>query len=122
MNNNPIQNPLDPSRLQKRKAKNDIAALGFVLAVLFPLLALVVLYFLWFGSATPFHQYLSMFVRFDNPYAMNNASKVVSLALIANLIPFYFFLNKKKYLTVKGILVGSALFVLLIVFYKFIWQ
>lgn len=113
------QTPIRPS--SPKRNKGDVAVVGFLTAVLVPILALIILYFLWFGTGT-FGQYMAMFFDLNNPIAMNNASKAVSLAMIANLLPFYFFLNKKKYLTVKGVLVGSALFVLLIILYKFVWQ
>jgi len=114
-----FQDPLRPT--PPRRNKGDVALVGFLLGIIVPIIALIILFFLWFNTGT-FSQYISMFFALDNPIAMNNASKAVSLAMIANLIPFYFFLNKKKYLTVKGILIGSALFVLLILLYKFVWQ
>ncbi len=51
--------------------------------------------FFWFGNYS-FANYISMFTGIDTPFLMNNASKAVSLAMLANLIPFYFFLNRKK--------------------------
>lgn len=114
-----FQQPLKP--VPPRRNKGDVAVVGFLIGVIVPIIALVGLFFLWFGTGT-FMQYVNMFSETNNPIAMNNASKAISLAMIANLIPFYIFLNKKKYLTVKGILVSSGLFVLLIVLYKFVWQ
>jgi len=64
-----------------------------------------------------------MFIPFDNtPMRLSNASKVISLSLLTELIPFYFFLNKKFMLTTKGVLMGLILWGILVVFYLFIWQ
>ncbi len=116
----PEQNPYNPV-VNKKKKGPDVAVVGFLLGLLFPVLALVLLYFFWFGDYT-FANYISMFGGINNSFLMNNASKAISLAMISNLMPLYFFLNRKKYLTVRGILMASVLFCLLIVLYKFVWQ
>ena|SRR5690554_2308861 len=99
----------------------DNALLGLVLGIVFPLLALVVMYFFRFGDYS-MSKYFSMFVDLKNPYLLNEASKVVSLSMIANLIPFYFFLNRKFYQTTKGVIIASFFYVILILMYKFVWQ
>ena len=119
-----INNFPDLSALKKKKkteSRFNLAPIGLVVGVIFPVLALIFLYFFFF-STWDFSTYSKMFVGFSNSRDMNNSSKMISLAMIANLIPFYFFLNRKYYQTTKGILIASFLFGLLIFMYKFIWQ
>jgi|GEM_PF-389042 len=122
MNNDPLQDPYRPNpRPYRKKAGPDNAAAGFLIGLLFPLLGVLLLYFFWTGQAS-FASYLKMFVAFDSPVLLSNASKVISLSMIANLLPFYFFLNRKQYLTVRGILMSMVLIGVLIVLYRFVWQ
>lgn len=115
------QNQITNNRPYKKKIGPDSAIFGLLVGLLFPALGVLVLYFLWSGNAS-LASYLGMFLQFKSPSLMNTASKVLSLAMIGNLIPFYFFLNRKQYLTVRGILVGMMLIGVLIVLYKFVWQ
>ncbi len=102
-----------------QKANN--APLGLLIGILFPLLGVLLLYFFWSGNNS-FGSYLKMFIQFNYPSMMNMASKVLSLSMISNLIPFYYFLNRKKYQTVRGLLISMVLYLVLIVLYKFVWQ
>jgi hypothetical protein len=63
-----------------------------------------------------------MFLPGNTALRLSQASKVVSLSLIGQLIPFYFFLNKKAMHATKGIVMASMLWALLVIFYLFIWQ
>lgn len=46
----------------------------------------------------------------------NTQSKFLSLSIIANLIWFYFFLNKERWDLARGVIVGSALYLPYIVY------
>lgn len=119
-----INNYPEISEIKKKRKKHqrfNAAPLGLLVGLIFPALALVFLFFFFFSSWN-FSTYVKMFSDFSNSVEMNNSSKMLSLAMIANLIPFYFFLNKKYYQTTKGILVASFLCGFLIFMYKFIWQ
>lgn len=105
----------------KKRRMADLPIWGLIAGLLFPALAVIVLYFLWSGNAS-FEHYIRSFFSFTNPVMMNNASKVLSLGLLANLIPFYFFLNRKLYYAGRGVMVATFLYVILIVLYKFVWQ
>ncbi len=121
MSIDPQQNPYPNPRPYKKKQGPDSAAFGLLVGIIFPILGILVLYFLWADSYS-FGSYLRMFTEFNSPALMNNASKVISLSMIANLLPFYYFLNRKQYLTVRGILVSMVLLGVLVVLYKFVWQ
>lgn len=117
---NPSQNPYN-IKANRKKSGPDNAVLGLLIGLAFPVLGVLVLFFLW-STSNSFVGYIHTFIEIDSPYKMNMASKVLSLAMIANLIPFYFFLNKKAYQTVRGILISMVLFILLIVLYRFVWS
>lgn len=113
-----------PQMPQQQQAKPggipNTAIIGLIAGLIFPILGIMVLYLFWGDGNLP--KYASMFTSINYPSAMERSSKVVSLAMIANLIPFYFFLNKKKYLVTRGIIIASILFAVLIFLYKFVWQ
>jgi hypothetical protein len=121
MTTNPIQIPNAGNRTNKKKGGTNVAAIGLLVGILFPILGILIMYFFWPTSGT-FKEYLLSFVSVNNAYEMNKASKVLSLSMIANLIPFYFFLNKKQYLAVRGILMSMVLFFLVFVLYRFVWS
>lgn len=108
-------------RKKTKGPKPDNALLGLILGIAFPCIGICLLYWaMWTDKS--FSSYLSMFTNIKSSFDMSEASKVISLAIITNLIPFYYFLNKKAMLTVKGIIIASALALLLVVLYKFVWN
>jgi hypothetical protein len=121
MTTEPFQIPGPGMRPKRKKSGLDIAALGLLVGIAFPVIAILILFFFWPTSGT-FGDYMHTFVSFSNSYEMNKASKVLSLSMIANLIPFYFFLNKKYYLAVRGILMSMVLFFVLLILYRFVWS
>ncbi len=119
--NTPSPNSYPGSRPYKKKVGPDAAAFGLLMGLLFPALGLLVLFFIW-ARDTSFPDYLKTFTAFNSPILMGTAAKALSLSMIANLIPFYFFLNRKQYLTVRGILISMVLIGVMIILYKFVWQ
>ena len=112
----------NPYQLGSNNRRNPGSApIGLLVGLLFPILGLIALYFILPGHSS-FGSYFSIFTSFKVPALMTAASKTLSLSVIANLIPFYFFLNRKQYQTVKGLLISMVLFLMLIVLYKFVWQ
>ncbi len=120
MEQKPSQNPYS---IGAPKSKGpDSRPVGFLIGILFPLLGLLVLYFILPGPRSSIGQFFSIFTDFGISSSMGAASKTLSLATIANLAPFYFFLNRKKYQSVRGLLMSMVLILVLIVLYKFVWQ
>jgi hypothetical protein len=115
------ENPVINTRPHRKKMGPDSAPFGLLVGLLFPIIGLFILYFVWSGDTTLVN-YFKMFVTTDSPTLMNTASKALSLAMITNLAPFYFFLNRKQYVTVRGILISMVLIGVMIVLYKFVWQ
>jgi hypothetical protein len=105
---------------KKRKGPGSIP-LGILAGFLFPAAGLLILYFAW-GNGGSLSNFFSMFINFDSPRQMTTSSKALSLAVITNLLPFYYFLNRKQYNTVRGLLLTMVLFLLMIVMYKYVLQ
>lgn len=88
---------------------------GFLVGLLLPALGLFAVYLLLFG-----HWDFGFFWKAlwqDGKLA----AKVISLSLLANLIPFALF-NRKYYYFAKGIFIVSMLYVVLILLLRFVWN
>lgn len=104
----------------KKSKLPDNTLLGFLIGLIFPILGIVLLYFFW-GDGN-MKSYFAKFFNTKNPADMRSASKIMSLSMFAMLIPFNIFINKKKYLTTRGIILATSVFAILIILYNFVWQ
>jgi hypothetical protein len=95
--------------------KRNVPVLGFIIGLIFPMLGMLVMYFLKF-SGTPFGQFVDTLV--DNHKV---AAMVLSLSLLANAIPFIYYTNKRLDQTAKGIFIATMLYAVLIVLLKWVW-
>ena len=89
--------------------------LGLIIGIILPILIvpLVILILSW---AQNFY-YEQLWYRFMN----NNStmSKMLTLAVLANLGLFYIFLNKEKYQFAMGVILGTVCYLPLIVYFVF---
>ncbi len=111
-----------PYNLNKKRKKNrgpDNLFAGIFIGLIFPMSGVLLLYFFW-GNGD-FKSYCTMFFDTHNYLRIDKASKVLSLSMITNLIPFFHFLNKKKYLSARGILCSMFIYGIIILLYKFVW-
>ena len=90
------------------------AIVGLMLGLLFPLLGYLVVYFILGRGGS--------FTEFSNSIIHNGdlAGKVISLSVLANLIPFLYFNKYRRDLTVKGIVIATILFGILFVYMKYV--
>jgi RsiW-degrading membrane proteinase PrsW (M82 family) len=102
----------------KKRKPIDKTIIGLLSGLLFGTIGLLVVYFVIFRHFT-FAQYANMFFKLEPSPAF--AAKALSLAMICNLAPFYFFLNKKAYQGTKGVIIATALMGVLFILYKFVW-
>lgn len=109
-------NPYDINKPKKKKGV-DNAIVGLLVGLGFALIGLVLVYILIYNSAGV-KFYLGLF-KGDPTYSA--ASKPISLAMIVNLVPFYYFLNRKAYQSTKGVIIATVLLGVLFVLYKFVW-
>lgn len=93
----------------------NIPIIGFFVGLIFPMLGMLVMYFIKFND-TPFTGFIQTMV---NNHKL--ASMVLSLSLMANTIPFIYYTNKRLDYTARGILVATMLYAVLIVLLRFVW-
>jgi len=89
--------------------------LGLIVGLLLPLLflPLIIALVAWFQNFY-FQQLWYKFCT-DN----NVMSKMVTLAILSNLGMFYLFLNKEKYHFASGIILGTLLYLPVVVYFLF---
>lgn len=122
-----IKKPFQHERIHKsihskpKREKNDKFILGLALGIITPVVGMFLVWVLMFSDIA-LKYILRWFVAFDNPRVLNEISKLVSLGMILNLAPFYWFLNKKRYETVKGIILASFFYLILVLMYKWVLQ
>ncbi|MDG1859081.1 MAG: hypothetical protein P8I94_08260 [Emcibacteraceae bacterium] len=94
---------------------NRSHTLGLIIGIILPILIvpLVILILSW---AQNFY-YEQLWYRFMN----NNStmSKMLTLAVLANLGLFYIYLNKEKYQFALGVILGTVCYLPLIVYFVF---
>ncbi|MDG1348007.1 MAG: hypothetical protein P8M61_05025 [Crocinitomicaceae bacterium] len=94
---------------------NRSHTLGLIIGIILPILIvpLVILILSW---AQNFY-YEQLWYRFMN----NNStmSKMLTLAVLANLGLFYIYLNKEKYQFAMGVILGTVCYLPLIVYFVF---
>jgi hypothetical protein len=49
------------------------------------------------------------------------ASKVFTLSLLINILPFLFYTSKRLDYTARGIFIATMIYAVVIVFFKFVW-
>lgn len=94
--------------------KRNVPILGFVLGVIMPLIGITL--FALVGSRG---SSMGAFIQ-DMAHNPRVASKVITLSLILNLIPFIYYTNKRLDYTARGILIATMLYALFIVWIMFV--
>jgi len=95
--------------------KRNSPIFGFIIGLLLPILGVVIMYLLW-GHHDGFGNFLKSLT-----YQRGMASKVFTLSLLPNLIPFAYCNIKRIDLTMRGIFIATMLYVLPIVLIMFVW-
>ena len=93
----------------------DNAILGFIIGLVLPLVGFFIMYLLWGG-----HEGLFQFMK-SLTYRRGMASKVMTLSLLVNLIPFVYCNMKRIDTTMRGIVIATMLYALVIVLVMFVW-
>ncbi len=93
----------------------NVPILGFVIGLIFPMLGMLVMYYLKFSSI-PFGEFINTLVNNHKVAAM-----VLSLSLLAEAIPFIYYTNKRLDHTARGIFIATMLYAVLIVLLKWVW-
>ena len=96
--------------------KRNVPVLGFLIGAVMPIIGLY-LVSLIFKNGASFGDFFKML-----RHSHDQAAKVLSLAILLNILPFIFYTNKRLDLTARGILVATMLYAVLIVLLKFVWN
>jgi hypothetical protein len=96
--------------------KRNVAVFGLIIGLLMPVLGIVVMYFMWFHSSS----FGTFFSHVSSDHQL--AAKVLSLSLIAELIPFIYFTNKRLDNSARGIFIATIIYGVLIVLLKYVWS
>ena len=95
--------------------KRDSPVFGFGIGLLLPFLGMIIMYFLW-GHHQGFINFLTSMIHLKGM-----ASKVLTLSVLVNLIPFAYCNIKRIDQTMRGIFIATMLYVVLIVLIMFVW-
>ena len=88
---------------------------GFLIGLVMPILGFLVMYFLWGRTES-----ISQFLR--STYILRDlGSKVYTLSILANLLPFVFFNTKRYDQAARGVFIVTMLYVVFIILFKFVW-
>jgi len=95
--------------------KRNLPVLGFIIGIIMPLIGFLVV-FLILGQGATFSQFCANMAG-NHP----NLAKVLSLSILANVIPFMFYTNKRLDLTARGIFIATMLYAVAIILLKYVW-
>ena len=87
---------------------------GLVIGLIMPLLGLIVVYFVLAGGMS-FEEFLT-----HTSNSGDFAGKVITLSVLANLLPFLYFNRRRLDYTVKGIVIATVLYMVLFIYIKFV--
>ena len=95
--------------------KRNVPVIGLIIGLLLPLVGIVIVYFIWSHG--------SSFSDFTNNMKINHslAAKVLSLSIIANILPFILYTNKRRDMAARGVFIATMLYAVVIVLLKFVW-
>lgn len=95
--------------------KFDVPLVGFVIGLLCPVVGFFIMYLAW-GN----HEGVGTFI--SHMFHMKGmASKVLTLSLLANLVPFLYTTTKRYDYAMRGIVIATMLYALFIFLIKFVW-
>lgn len=85
--------------------------IGWIVGLILPIFGVFILYL--FDRS--FHSFKNFIIL---SYQLGVITNTLSIALLANLVGFYFFLNKEWYYAVRGIILGVLTWGLVILFLR----
>ena len=94
--------------------RTNQAIVGLIIGLFMPLLGFIAVYFI-LGQGQGF----SLFAE-QLKARPSEAAKVISLSVLANLIPFLYFNRRRLDQTVKGIVIATILYLVAFIYVKFV--
>jgi hypothetical protein len=95
--------------------KRNVPIFGLLIGLVLPVAGYGIMYLIW-GHGMGFGEFTRTLV---NNHDM--ASKVLSLALLINLIPFSYYIKKRLDYTARGVLIATMLYFVFIILLKYVW-
>lgn len=99
----------------QKMLKRNVPVLGFILGAVFPLIGSLVV-FLVLGRGQQLGDFFNGL--FHNHQTL---AKVIALSLLANILPFMLYTNRRLDLTARGIFIATMLYFLAFILVKYIW-
>ena len=99
-----------------KKSTWDKLPIGLIVGLIGPLFG-----FLIYGIYYSFSHDIT-FSHFVNRIFLGNrvlVAPIISLSLLFNILPFYFFINRQFYRAGRGILLSFFLYAIVIIYYRF---
>ncbi len=93
----------------------NVPITGFILGIFLPVIGMFIMYNLW-GHREGFFEFMSSLTKLKGM-----AAKVLTLSLLINLVPFVYFNFKRLDYAMRGVVVATMLYAVLIVLIKFVW-
>ncbi len=98
--------------------KRDVPIIGFIYGLLLPVLGFIVMYFLW-GKASHGLSFDDFVLRVSRDHKV--FARVLTMSILINLIPFVYCNYRRYDHTMRGIVVATMLYAVLIVLIMFVW-
>jgi len=98
--------------------KRDVPIIGFTIGILLPVLGFVIMY-AWWGKIVhgmSLGEFISS-LSFDH----KAFAKVLTMSLLINLAPFVYCNSKRYDYTMRGIVVATMLYAVVIVLMLYVW-
>lgn len=95
--------------------RRDAPFPGFLIGLFLPMIGFAVMYLLW-GQGMRFGCFITNATINNKEFA-----KVLTMSLLINLIPFVYCNTKRLDHTMRGIVVATMLYAVLIVLIMFVW-
>lgn len=96
--------------------KRNIPVVGFIIGAIAPLLGFLIVYLIFRNGSQSLENFISNYWSNNKTFA-----KLLTLSLLANLLPFVY-CNYKRYDYIsKGIFIATMLYVVFIVLLMYVW-
>lgn len=93
----------------------NVPVTGFLIGIFLPLIGMFIMYNLW-GHSEGFFEFMRSLTKLKGM-----AAKVLTLSLLINLVPFVYFNFKRIDYAMRGVVIATMLYAVLIVLIKFVW-
>ncbi len=93
----------------------NVPIVGFIIGLVLPILGFAIVYFMWFNG----RELSSLLNMLSHDH--KTASKVLTLSLLINLVPFLYFNTKRLDFAMRGVVIATMLYAVLDVLIMFVW-